>query len=207
MNEKPKVHLKSTNLEELLEYDEKNEKFSKSIVTGEINEVPIFKNQGLTSLDLLNIVVPFTIADAICDISYHRSHMAENIEAFGQKGIENVHAFKSNYRCKIPEYSNHFRCKLEQLLNTCRRCPSHHRSFLLMDQGMMASFRCSGIQKLSDHKTLLSFCLRMSCYVGHTGKHHLYRFLRPLCTLMNFGHCIVSLKMNWRCCTVSAHNQ
>ena len=89
MNEKPKVHLKSTNLEELLEYDEKNEKFSKSIVTGEINEVPIFKNQGLTSLDLLNIVVPFTIADAICDISHHRSHMAENIEAFGQKGIEN----------------------------------------------------------------------------------------------------------------------
>ena len=97
MNEKPKVHLKSTNLEELLEYDEKNEKFSKSIVTGEINEVPIFKNQGLTSLDLLKIVVPFIIADAICDISYHRSHMAENIEAFGQKGIENVHAFKSNY--------------------------------------------------------------------------------------------------------------
>ena len=45
MNEKPKVHLKSTNLEELLEYDEKNEKFSKSIVSGEINEVPIFKNQ------------------------------------------------------------------------------------------------------------------------------------------------------------------
>ena len=48
-----------------------------------------------TMARLLN--VPFTIADAICDISYHRSHMAENIEAFGQKGIENVHDFKSNY--------------------------------------------------------------------------------------------------------------
>ena len=48
-------------------------------------------------MDLLSAVVPFTIADATCDVSYHRTHMAENMEAFGQKGAENVENFKNNW--------------------------------------------------------------------------------------------------------------
>lgn len=57
----------------------------------------IQRKNGLSSLDLLGAVVPFTIADAICDLSYHRSHMADELEAFGQKGADNVEAFKNNW--------------------------------------------------------------------------------------------------------------
>ena len=101
----------------------------------------------------------------------------------------------NNYQHKIPECSIHFRCKLEQLLNTCRRQPLRHRCFHLMDQYMMASFRSSGIQRPSDHKTLLCFCLHTS-YIDHNDKLRLHRFLLPLCTLMNRCHCNVSLKIN-----------
>lgn len=48
---------------------------------------------GLTTLDLLSVVVPFTIADATCDLGYHRPHMAEDIEAFGLKGADEIEAF------------------------------------------------------------------------------------------------------------------
>lgn len=93
----PKVHLKSVNLDEVLEYDEIKEKFTNSIITnGNASSKDVLQNQGLTNLDLLSAVVPFTIADATCDISYHRSHMAENIEAFGLKGADNVAAFILN---------------------------------------------------------------------------------------------------------------
>jgi len=93
----PKVHLKSVNLDEVLEYDEIKEKFTNSINTnGNAGSIDVLQNQGLTNLDLLCAVVPFTIADATCDISYHRSHMAENIEAFGLKGADNVAAFILN---------------------------------------------------------------------------------------------------------------
>ena len=49
----------------------------------------------------IRVVVPFTIADATCDISYHRSHMAENIEAFGLKGADSVSSFILN---ELKEY-------------------------------------------------------------------------------------------------------
>ena len=62
-----------------------------------LDQSEVLDHQGLTSLDLLSVVVPFTIADATCDISYHRSHMAEDIQAFGQKGADNVQSFKTNY--------------------------------------------------------------------------------------------------------------
>ena len=93
----PKVHLKSVTLDEVLQYDEIKEKFTNSIITkGNASSIDVLQNQGLTNLDLLSAVVPFTIADATCDISYHRSHMAENIEAFGLKGADNVAAFILN---------------------------------------------------------------------------------------------------------------
>ena len=37
------------------------------------------EKSGLTHLDLMSTVVPFTIADAACDLSYHRNQMDENI--------------------------------------------------------------------------------------------------------------------------------
>ena len=52
---------------------------------------------GLTHLDLLSTVVPFTIADATCDLSYHRNQMDESIQAFGQSGAENVENFKNKW--------------------------------------------------------------------------------------------------------------
>ena len=92
-------------MEEMLEYDEKNGKFTKSTITDNSETCAanqqVLENQGLTNLDLLSIVVPFTIADATCDISYHRSHMAENIEAFGLKGADNVAGFIMN---ELKEY-------------------------------------------------------------------------------------------------------
>ena len=103
MNQKesPRVHLKSINFDEVLEFDEKAEKLTKSIFNGNTKSADVFENQGLTNLDLLSVVVPFTIADATCDISYHRSHMAENIEAFGLKGADNVAGFIMN---ELKEY-------------------------------------------------------------------------------------------------------
>lgn len=80
--------------EEILDYDLQTGKFLQNQF--QLNPDPsekIVTNQELTSLDLLNAVVPFTIADATCDLDYHRAHMSENIEAFGQKGADNVKAF------------------------------------------------------------------------------------------------------------------
>merc|ERR1711862_655199 len=95
--ESPKVHLKSLDMVELLEYDEKLDMLISSILSGNTSKSQVIKNQGLTNLDLLSVAVPFTIADATCDTSYHRSHMDENIHAFGQKGADNVQSFKTNY--------------------------------------------------------------------------------------------------------------
>ena len=64
----PKVHLKSGNLDEVLEYNEIKEKFTNSIITkGNASSIDVLQNQGLTNLDLLSAVMPFTIADATCD--------------------------------------------------------------------------------------------------------------------------------------------
>ena len=55
------------------------------------------EKSGLTHLDLMSTVVPFTIADATCDLSYHRNQMDENIQAFGQSGADNVENFKNKW--------------------------------------------------------------------------------------------------------------
>ena len=52
---------------------------------------------GLSNFDMLDIVVPYAIADALCDLEYHPKFHAEDIEAFGQKGAKNVEAFKQKW--------------------------------------------------------------------------------------------------------------
>ena len=47
-----------------------------------------------STLDLLRVVVPFTIADATADLSVHDQYMSENVEAFGRKGKQAVADFK-----------------------------------------------------------------------------------------------------------------
>ena len=94
--------MKSTDFAETLEYNEKTERLTQSIVQGSKVQVDVVQERNLTSLDLLSAVVPYTIADATCDVSYHRSHMSEDMEAFGQKGADDVEAFKNNW---LSEYS------------------------------------------------------------------------------------------------------
>ena len=72
----------SDNATEILEVNDQG-KIVQSIVKIPDNPTEILLNQGLSSLDLLSTVVPFTIADATCDLSYHRNQMDEAIQAFG----------------------------------------------------------------------------------------------------------------------------
>ena len=51
----------------------------------------------ISSLDLLKVVIPFAIADAICDTSYHEPHLAENVIAFGAKGKKQVLEFSHKF--------------------------------------------------------------------------------------------------------------
>ena len=53
--------------------------------------------QGVTSLDLLNVVIPFTIADALCDTAFHEPYLAEHVEAFGARGKTQVLEFKEKF--------------------------------------------------------------------------------------------------------------
>ena len=57
-----------------------------------------FDCQGsISSIDLLKVVLPFAIADAICDTSYHEPHLAENVIAFGAKGKKQVLEFSEKF--------------------------------------------------------------------------------------------------------------
>lgn len=89
--------MKAPDFKETLDFDLQSGKLTGSKIEGRVEAMEIQRENDLSSLDLLNAVVPFTIADAICDLSYHRSHMADELEAFGQKGAENVEAFKNNW--------------------------------------------------------------------------------------------------------------
>ena len=51
----------------------------------------------ITSLDLLDVVVPFAIADVTCDTSFHEAHLAKNVIAFGLKGKQEVLGFKKKF--------------------------------------------------------------------------------------------------------------
>ena len=94
----PQIQLKCGNKwKEILHCDAKTGKIIKNETFQEDPDLnpEVLKINGLTSLDLLSAVVPFTIADAICDLGYHRPHMAEDIEAFGLKGADKIQAFLS----------------------------------------------------------------------------------------------------------------
>lgn len=51
----------------------------------------------ITSLDLLNIVIPFAIADAICDTSFHEAYLAQNATAFGATGKHEILKFQEKF--------------------------------------------------------------------------------------------------------------
>ena len=101
----PNVALKFDNgtHEELLVVDEVDKEMSRIIdVKGSASKSSkqfdeVLTKKGLTSLDLMYVAVPYTIADVICDMSYHRTKAADDMAAFGQIGVENVQAFKNKW--------------------------------------------------------------------------------------------------------------
>lgn len=96
----PRVAMKFNEYEESLLVDKVSGKITKAVIGGQkvpVEAIEVPKVKGLTSLDLLSTVMPFAIADALCDVDYHRCHMADEIEAFGQKGADNVEKFKTDW--------------------------------------------------------------------------------------------------------------
>ena len=61
---------------------------------GELAQPTEASSNQPSTLDLLRVVVPFTIADATADLSVHDQYMSENVEAFGRKGKQAVTDFK-----------------------------------------------------------------------------------------------------------------
>ena len=111
--EHPKIHLKfggsvtgkthqSIYSETLLL--EKSDNVEYKISGFDSNDIPAFKIEeygervdSITSLDLLSIVIPFAIADVICDTSFHEAHLAQNVTAFGATGKQEVLRFKEKF--------------------------------------------------------------------------------------------------------------
>ncbi len=71
-------------------------------------------SNGLTGLDMLNIVVPFTIADAVCDTDFAVGKMSKNVDAFGIVGHDVVVKFKEEELVRfhwiilLPQYTNKY---------------------------------------------------------------------------------------------------
>ena len=65
---------------------------------GDFGDIPVtsrhLKSNGLTGFDMLNVVAPFTIADAICDTEFAVNRMSKNVNAFGIVGHDVVVKFK-----------------------------------------------------------------------------------------------------------------
>ena len=61
---------------------------------GELAKLTEAASNQPSTLDLLSVVVPFTIADATADLTVHDQYMSENVEAFGRKGKQAVADFK-----------------------------------------------------------------------------------------------------------------
>ena len=109
----PQIHLKffipatkSTYSETLSISSESEDHFKITDITNDdfcqtekVDDLPITTafNGKITSLDLLNVVIPFTVADALCDTAFHGPHLAEHVEAFGAKGKSIVLAFKEKF--------------------------------------------------------------------------------------------------------------
>ena len=111
----PKIHLKfgecneNTQTQSIysetlsLEKDDNNGK-EYNISGLESSSIPISKQEkkkedidSITALDLLNVAIPFAIADAICDTSYHEAYLSQNVKAFGASGKQEVLDFKIKF--------------------------------------------------------------------------------------------------------------
>ena len=96
----PKVALKfGRHYGEVLHVDKETCKIT-TIVKNEDqdqNDGRVHLNKGLSSLDIMSLVVPYTIADAICDLAFHPQFHAADMTAFGQEGADNVMAFKTKW--------------------------------------------------------------------------------------------------------------
>merc|ERR1712136_612166 len=75
-----------------LEKDDNNSK-EYNISGLESSSIPTSKQEetkekidNITALDLLDVAIPFAIADAICDTSFHGAYLAQNVRAFGASG-------------------------------------------------------------------------------------------------------------------------
>lgn len=77
------------------EYKIKGVSFSN--ITSSNNEENRQELDSITALDLLNVAIPFAIADAICDTSFHGSHLAQNAKAFGASGKEQILEFSGKF--------------------------------------------------------------------------------------------------------------
>ena len=51
-------------------------------------------SNGLTGFDMMDVVVPFSVVDAVCDTDYAVGRMSTNVEAFGIVGHDAVVKFK-----------------------------------------------------------------------------------------------------------------
>jgi len=69
------------------------------ISSEEVGLIPdaVVDSQNITPLNLLEVVIPFTIADALCDTSFHGPLLAKNVEAFGAIGKQQVLEFKEEF--------------------------------------------------------------------------------------------------------------
>lgn len=76
-----------TNLSRLTTQDEKG-----------TSSISAEDNHNVTFLDLLNVVIPFAIADALCDTpTYFEPHLADHVEAYGVTGKAQVSEFKEKW--------------------------------------------------------------------------------------------------------------
>ena len=57
----------------------------------------IQQSLNITPLDLLKVVIPFAIADVVCDTSFHPEFLAEDVESHGVKGKRQVLEFKAKF--------------------------------------------------------------------------------------------------------------
>ena len=57
----------------------------------------IKQSLNITPLDLLKVVIPFAIADVVCDTSFHPEFLAEDVESHGVKGKRQVLEFKAKF--------------------------------------------------------------------------------------------------------------
>ena len=89
------LHLRKYKDENLKIHDiqyKPNFPLEKTELTTSINQ-----SLSITPLDLLNVVIPFAIADVVCDTSFHPAFLSEDVESHGVKGKRQVLEFKAQF--------------------------------------------------------------------------------------------------------------